>query len=221
MSTTPRPDPRRNDVGGVSVDLAPVPRQRRPGGRNARVRAAAIAATLDILTESGPMGLTVAAVAARAQIHPASIYRRWRTKEGLVLDALAQGFDDAVPIPDTGSLQADLVAFAGLFARFLATPLGTTLGRTASATLSPEFAEARRTMFARQTARARFMIQRAVDRGEIVRPDRPGAAIEAIIGPLLVRAMIGAPCDESFARPLARFAFQALSKSERRDLPGA
>ena len=52
-------------------------------------RQAAIDATLDLIAERGVPGLTTDAVAERAGISKATMYRRWRSKEELMLDAVA------------------------------------------------------------------------------------------------------------------------------------
>ena len=49
-------------------------------------------------------------IARRAGVGKATIYRRWASKEALVLDAL--GTKPLLPTPDTGSLHNDLLAYA-------------------------------------------------------------------------------------------------------------
>src|SRR5437762_2024530 len=77
---------------------APPPR---PPGRplDQRVRGAAIEATLDVIAERGVRRLTTAAVAERAGISKATMYRRWRSKEALVVDAVASLVSE-IAIPD-------------------------------------------------------------------------------------------------------------------------
>jgi AcrR family transcriptional regulator len=67
-------------------------------------------AVVELLTEVGFGGLTIDAVAHRAGVGKATIYRRWDGKEQLVLDALAAG-RIPVPQPDTGTLRDDLLAY--------------------------------------------------------------------------------------------------------------
>jgi AcrR family transcriptional regulator len=72
-------------------------------------------ATLDELVESGYDGATVKAVATRAGAGTATIYRRWPTKEDLVLAAIASlgTPPEARGLPDTGRLRTDLLAVIG------------------------------------------------------------------------------------------------------------
>lgn len=81
-----------------------------PVRRRGRVLENAIfEATLGCLADSGYAWLTMEGVAAAAQTGKAALYRRWSSKEELVLDALRACLPPAGPAPDTGSLRADLV----------------------------------------------------------------------------------------------------------------
>jgi AcrR family transcriptional regulator len=72
-------------------------------------------ATLEQLIACGYARLSMEAVAAAAQTGKASLYRRWGSKEQLVLDALSASLPPASEPPDTGSLRGDLLAvIAGL-----------------------------------------------------------------------------------------------------------
>lgn len=64
-------------------------------------------ATLDIVAEVGYANLTVDAVAQRAGVGKATIYRRWTSKAALLLDAYRSCIAPIVE-PDTGTLRSDL-----------------------------------------------------------------------------------------------------------------
>jgi AcrR family transcriptional regulator len=78
-------------------------------GRGARAAATILAATRELLAEDGYRGLTVEAVAARAKVGKATIYRWWAGKETLVADALA-GTYTVEEVPDLGDSRAELTA---------------------------------------------------------------------------------------------------------------
>ncbi len=82
----------------------------RPGGRTARIRAQVLDAVRAELGEHGYDGLTPEAVAARAGVHRATVYRRWGDVGGLLADVLDAAGDDGWEPPDTGSLEGDLTA---------------------------------------------------------------------------------------------------------------
>lgn len=66
-------------------------------------------ATLDELVASGYARLSMEAVAAGAQTGKAAVYRRWASKEELVLSAMRAMLPPVGPVPDTGSLRGDLL----------------------------------------------------------------------------------------------------------------
>ena len=66
-------------------------------------------ATLDELVATGYARLSMEAVAAGAHTGKAAIYRRWPSKEELVLDTLRATLPEPGPAPDTGSLRGDLL----------------------------------------------------------------------------------------------------------------
>ncbi|WP_051709130.1 TetR-like C-terminal domain-containing protein [Streptomyces sp. NRRL S-350] len=72
-------------------------------------------AVLQQLTTDGYARLTMEGVAAAAQTGKAALYRRWSSKEQLVMDALQASLPPGGAAPDTGSLREDLLGVvAGL-----------------------------------------------------------------------------------------------------------
>ena len=83
---------------------------RKPGRpRSAKAEQAIIQAALELFAEKGPDGLCVEAVAARAGVGKATVYRRWKNKEDLLLAALGS-LKSPLPDPDSGSVRDDLIA---------------------------------------------------------------------------------------------------------------
>jgi AcrR family transcriptional regulator len=77
-------------------------------------------AALDVLAEVGYAGMTIDMVAARAKAGKATVYRRWASKEEMVLDAVARTRPGELPfdeLPDTGTLRGDLLALFTLLPR--------------------------------------------------------------------------------------------------------
>lgn len=74
--------------------------------RDDRIDDAVIAATRELLAETGYAGLTVAEVASRAGTTKTAIYRRWESKPHLVHDATFAGFSTVVP--QSGRIADDL-----------------------------------------------------------------------------------------------------------------
>ena len=101
----------------------------RPGGRTARTREAVHAATRELLAESEDGTVELAEVAARSGVHVATIYRRWRTAEGLVIDTIVDELATRSPLPATGDLRADLLTWATKLLDGLRKPVQLTLAR--------------------------------------------------------------------------------------------
>ena len=94
---------------GTDAEAGPAETSRRPGRpRSEQAEQAIIEATLDLFAERGFEGVCVEAVAARAGVGKATIYRRWPNKEELLLAALGS-MKSPFPEP-TGSVRDDLVA---------------------------------------------------------------------------------------------------------------
>jgi len=162
---------------------------RRTGGRSARVRAAVLRAAMEELAEKGMSRLSIPGIAERAGVHPTSIYRRWETVEMLALDAALDAAGSNVPVPDTGSLQKDLLAFLEALDAHIRSPLGKVL-LVLSGLDTPEAAEARSVFWRERFTRASVIFERAINRGEIDRQTNPEAAVELAIAPLYLRALV-------------------------------
>jgi AcrR family transcriptional regulator len=164
--------------------------RRRPGGRSARVRAAVFDATLELLLAHGLEGLKVSEVAARAEVHETSIYRRWGTRENLLIEALLDATEQ-LWVPDTGSLRDDLIAYVVDLAKFLATPIGHALEHTlAVAGDDPDTRRARDHYWTSRYERSRQMVTRAVERGELPDAVDPRLVIEMLVSPVHFRIVL-------------------------------
>lgn len=131
-----------------------------------------LAAALEVLAETGFDGMTIDMVAARAKAGKATLYRRWPSKNELVLDAVAcmkQGDLDVDHLPDTGTLRGDLVAMIKPHSIEAAEKkMQIMAGLMSMLSAAPELAEAANNAIAKPRAAAnRFLMQRAIDRGEI------------------------------------------------------
>src|SRR5262249_54565457 len=95
---------------------------RRPGRpRSEQADQAIIDAALSLFAESGPEGLCIERVAAKAGGARARISRGWRGKEGRLLDAIA-ALKAPLPEPAGRSARDDLVTLLGAMCRETADP---------------------------------------------------------------------------------------------------
>lgn len=184
----------------------------RTGGRSARVREAVLAATFDELVDSGYAALSMEAVATRASVHKTTLYRRWPTLDDLLLDALLTWSQDAVPVPDTGSVDSDLLALG----RQLAEVLNDGVGRQIAAFVltaglrSDRLVDATRQYFDHQAQRAVPIVRRAVDRGELPERCDANALLTTFRAPLFYRMVTtGDPIDDALITNAVHVALNA------------
>jgi AcrR family transcriptional regulator len=137
--------------------------------RSEEAHRAILAAVVELLPEHGLKGLTIEAVAARAGVGKTTIYRRWETKNDLIVEALQHLPPPGAP-PDTGSLAGDLEAVVAIQRdRLEATTLPRIMPRVlADASEDPELlAEIVRTAVMPIRAILHEFVDRAVERGEL------------------------------------------------------
>jgi AcrR family transcriptional regulator len=152
-----------------------------------------LAATLGLLDERGFEALELPEVARRAGVHATTVYRRWGSKARLVGEALLERGRQFSPTPDTGALRTDLERLLVEGGALLRTPAVVAMFEvllSESANPSPEIARARDRFFAAHVEEARAIVDRAVARGELPPGTDPGALVELIIGPALLRALL-------------------------------
>jgi AcrR family transcriptional regulator len=172
--------------------------------RSEKARQAVLQAAADLLLENGLAAVSMDAVAARAGVSKATIYRWWPTKESLALDALYHEWA-TVPAPrDTGSLRGDLLSLLRPWVRLAGRrPYGRAVAALVTeAQTDPEFAREYRARFLtprRDLARA--VLHRAIERGEIPADTKIEVALDLLYGPLYHRLLHGhAPLNDRFVR---------------------
>jgi AcrR family transcriptional regulator len=165
--------------------------RRRPGGRSARVRSAVLQAALEAMAEQGSTGVTIGEIARRAGVYATSVQRRWGTAENVMLDAMLTRSQEQLPVPDTGTVRGDLIAFARSVAAYLDTSLGAALSRTmAAAEDNPEVVDGRQQFWRGRCDVVRVMIDRAIERHELAAGTDAQFVLEMVVAPLHFRALL-------------------------------
>jgi AcrR family transcriptional regulator len=192
------------------------PAPRRPGRPvEARPRQAAIAATLELIADRGIGGVTTNAVAERAGISKATMYRRWRSKDELVVDALAALVNE-ITVPDTGSTRADLRALMGSAVEVYSGSVeaGVMPSLVDAMSRDAELARAVREGFlAQRRAALSAVLQRGVARGDL-RPDLDvELALDVLGGALFYRLLVtGGPIDGDLAEGVAELILRGFAR---------
>ncbi|MBN6052403.1 TetR/AcrR family transcriptional regulator, partial [Nonomuraea sp. RK-328] len=142
-------------------------------------------AARELLAERGYAHLTMDAVAARAGVGKAAIYRRYATRQEMIFAAVLHGLELETP-DDTGSFRGDLGALLGdIAAQLAAPPPGVVPGLLADVHADPALAARFTGSFVATERRCvNDVLDRAVARGELPsRPD-PAVAHALLLGPV-------------------------------------
>ncbi|MBF8187171.1 TetR/AcrR family transcriptional regulator [Nonomuraea sp. K274] len=135
-----------------------------------RVTEVITAAVLDELADTGYARMSMEAVARRAGVGKAALYRRWPSKEVMVQQIVDTLAGNAVPIPDTGNLREDVSGYVA-HAAALRNDLRTTriiADLSAEAIRNPQLAQSFSAAL-REPRRAAgtTMLHHAMERGEL------------------------------------------------------
>lgn len=187
-----------------------------PVGTSPRVersKAAILDATLALLAEEGVGGLTVDAVAARAGVGKATVYRHWSSRADLIVDAVSSLLTDD-EIVDCGNLRDDLrvaydrigrVCTTGALAQILPT-------LAEAAARDPELATVHRDFVARRRKHLIATIERAAARGELRPGVDPAIAADLVAGPMFYKKLVHHQCpDQEYATALLDLVMAALT----------
>lgn len=179
--------------------------QRRGRPRSEKAKAAILEAAAELLLARGLAGVSMDAVAERAGVSKATIYRWWPTKEALALDALYTEWAAAAPLPrNTGSLRGDLLALLRPWVRLASSrPYGRVIAALVThAQTDPEFGLIYLSRFVEpRREQARAIFRRAIERGELPPGAKIEVAVDMIYGPMYHRLLHGhAPLTDRFVR---------------------
>jgi AcrR family transcriptional regulator len=143
------------------------------------------AAVVDELAESGHARMSMEAVARRAGVGKAAIYRRWPSKDVMVQQIVAGLAWNAVPVPDTGTLRDDVTSYVAHAAELRRDIRITRIiaDLTAEAIRNPQVAQ---TFYAalRKPRRAvgAKMLRHAIERGELRTDLDTELALDCLVG---------------------------------------
>jgi AcrR family transcriptional regulator len=179
------------------------------------------AITLAALSEfaaHGYGGLSMEAVARRAGVGKAAVYRRWPGKDAMLVDVLGAGLE-FVGAPDTGSLEGDLVHYVREAIAILRRPptskimphlyaamnADSSFGRLIRSTIQPV-----------KRDRAGDIIRRAIGRGELDASIDLELAFDILAGPLYWRLIVThSEINDGYVEHLVAFMLAGLTGQGR------
>src|SRR5579859_3254382 len=170
----------------MSKSPATVP-LRRGRQRSAEAEAAILKAAAELFSKKPLSAVTSEAIAERAGVSKATLYKWWPNKTLVALDAFGAQLAAESVIHNTGSVRRDFKLQLREAIAFFTSPLGGMLRQfLAEGQSDPEFLALFRTRFLKPRRDALLVIwRRGVERGE-VRPEPDGELVlDLIFGPMV------------------------------------
>jgi AcrR family transcriptional regulator len=188
----------------AQADRTPVPCGPLPAATRRRgetLERAIFDAVLDQLREVGYAGLTMEGVATRARTGKAALYRRWPSKEDLIVDAIGHALPSLADLPDHGDVRDDLLVLLRRLTTMVNSPTGCALQcLLAEVDRDRQFSDLlHQRVFAPRKHSFIAVLQRGAARGQ-VRPDAVNPLV-AEVGPAMVVQRFlaeGAPVPDAY-----------------------
>jgi AcrR family transcriptional regulator len=176
---------------------------------------AILEATLQLLEEKPLRDVTIEAIAQKAGVGKATIYKWWPTKVALALDAFLTRTRLTVDLPDTGSARVDFTEQLKSLARFYTSKTGRLFCQfIGECQFDPEFAATFRACFlASRRDAVGVILARGVERGEIRGDLDRELVLDLIYGPMLYRLLAGhAPVSDAEVEKMIATLFDGIQK---------
>jgi AcrR family transcriptional regulator len=171
--------------------------------RSESCRTAILAAAGELMISGGLAAATMEAIAARAGVSKATIYKWWPSRGAVALDGLLSRVSDTLIVPEGMTARDALTGqIAALIAVFTDSVTGHLLrALVATAQSDPEIARAlRERWLGPRRAVAAEIIRAGIDRGEIRADVDVATAVDQLFAPVYHRLLFGhAPLDVSLA----------------------
>ncbi|MEM7592296.1 MAG: TetR/AcrR family transcriptional regulator [Cyanobacteria bacterium P01_A01_bin.83] len=184
--------------------------------RSPETRTKILKAAYEMLIEVGFMDLTIEGVAARAEVGKPTIYRRWKTKAALAMDAFLEIITPEITFPDTGSAKDDFKEQMQKIVKLMNSPRGQVLANVIGCGQADQelMAAFRENWLIPRRKDAQQIWQRGVDRGELRADIDVEVAIDALYSPLFYRLLLQhQPLTMEFIDELVDLAMKGIAKS--------
>ncbi len=208
-------------------ERAPSPPRGRP--RDPQLESRVFDAAIALYAECGWQGFNFEAIARRAGVGKAAMYRRWETRGELLRQTLEARWLQVGSI-DTGSLRGDLVRLASMcLAARTSSYAGTALHMLVDGARLPEVAAATAPYGEATIRQARAIVRRAIARGELDASVNPGMVLDIVVGgvtnhvattPVRLRPAMLAKMD-AFAGSLVDILLRGIGQHQARAADGS
>src|SRR4051812_4981059 len=194
-----------------------MPASPNPLRRNEASRRAILDAALSLCAELGYARLTIEAIAARAGVSKKTIYRWWRSKGAVLLDAVDEVATNVVYQRDTGDLAADLHTQLTSVIGLLTAPGSAVVGLIAEALHDGDLAhDLRERLIATRIEEFKGRLRRAQADGQFPADADLDVALHLLYGPIYHRLVyhLGMP-DAEELRTLIAHVLRAFGPAPR------
>ena len=186
----------------------------RPRGRprNEKTRKTILKAAFRLLQKHGFDDVSSQQIAEEAGVSTATLYRWWKNKQEMLLDAYLQTTRELLPYGKRGSPLVRLRSYAVRTAKFLKSDGGRVFLRLMLAiqdnpSLRNAFYEK---IFLPRRAEGAKVVQEAIAAGELPDTVDPDLFINFLIGPQIIPALLGQRLNTKAAERLFNFALRAV-----------
>jgi AcrR family transcriptional regulator len=178
-----------------------------------------LTAARELISERGPGRVGIDEIAGRAGVGKQTIYRWWRSKTAVVLDAITDAAETELAFPDTGPTRESVLHEMRQVVRSLKGPMAPVLKEIiAAAQGDPAVAEELRTrLFAPRRHHAIETLRRGIDQGDVRADLDLDAAVDALYAPLWLRLIVG---HQSLTRQTAETLVDIVWPGIAPDQPG-
>ncbi|MEL6580984.1 MAG: TetR/AcrR family transcriptional regulator C-terminal ligand-binding domain-containing protein [Cyanobacteria bacterium J06621_12] len=183
--------------------------------RNPETRKKILRAAYEMLIEVGFMDLTIEGVAARAEVGKPTIYRRWKTKSALAMDAFLEAVNPEIAFPDTGMAKEDFRIQMQKLIGLMNSSKGEVLANVIGCGQANEelMAAFRDNWLTPRREDAKRIFKRGIERGEFKEEIDVEAAIDALYSSLFYRLLLKhQPLTNKLVDQLLDIVFEGLEK---------
>jgi AcrR family transcriptional regulator len=182
--------------------------------RSEKTRKAILKAAFRLLKEHGFDGVANQQIAKEAGVSTATLYRWWKNKQAILLDAYLETTRELLPYGKRGSPLARLRNYTIRIAEFLKSEDGRVFLRLLLAiqdnpALRKAFYE---NVFLPRRAEGSKVVQEAITAGELPATVDPDLIINLLIGPQILPALLGQASGAKSAEAIFDFVLKATSR---------
>jgi AcrR family transcriptional regulator len=185
--------------------------------RSEKTRKAILKTAFRLLKQNGFDRVSTQEIASQAGVSTATLYRWWDNKQAILLDAYLETTRDILPSGKRGSPLARLRTYTLRIAAFLKSENGRGFLRLLSAiqddrALRQAFYE---NVFLPRRAEGCAVVQEAIDARELPGSVEPDFVINQLIGPQVLRALLGQDLSAKYAQRIFDSVIQAARHGSR------